>query len=128
MSTVETWGSRLRQYRVQVGLSQAELAEKVGAHPITVSKWERNVGRPRLTQLSRLANTLSIPPEELLRQRPGPEEMVDLETDPVIQAVRAWARATNRRGPQWEALSRFVEGLAFYTASTPGGGDEKVSH
>ena len=34
------WGERLRFHRKMAGLSQAELAEKIGMHPRTISDWE----------------------------------------------------------------------------------------
>lgn len=36
-------GSEVRRYRRTLGLKQTELADKLGVHPITVSRWERDV-------------------------------------------------------------------------------------
>jgi DNA-binding transcriptional regulator YiaG len=35
--------AELQQYRTKLGLSQAELSALLGAHAITVSKWERGI-------------------------------------------------------------------------------------
>ena len=48
-------GSRIRQARRAVPLSQSELAERLGAHPTSVSDWERGVNRPRIETLAAIA-------------------------------------------------------------------------
>lgn len=44
----------LRDLRRQLKLSQAELGQLVGAHPMTVSKWERGVLQPSPYQVALL--------------------------------------------------------------------------
>lgn len=39
-------GEQIRAWRDQAGLSQAELAERIGVQLITVSRWERGVSTP----------------------------------------------------------------------------------
>jgi transcriptional regulator with XRE-family HTH domain len=34
-------GSEMRGHREMLGLKQTELAERLGVHPMTVSRWER---------------------------------------------------------------------------------------
>lgn len=48
-------GSRIRQARRAVELSQSQLAEIVGAHVTSVSDWERGVNRPRIETLAAIA-------------------------------------------------------------------------
>ncbi len=38
-------GSEVRRLREALGLTQAELAEELGVHPITISRWERDKAR-----------------------------------------------------------------------------------
>ena len=40
----------LKELRKRLGVAQSELAELVGAHAMTVSKWERKVARPTAAQ------------------------------------------------------------------------------
>ena len=40
----------IRKLRDRLGLNQAEFAQLVGVHPITVSKWERNEAEPTAYQ------------------------------------------------------------------------------
>jgi transcriptional regulator with XRE-family HTH domain len=37
-------GSEMRGHREMLGLKQTELAERLGVHPMTVSRWERGIG------------------------------------------------------------------------------------
>lgn len=42
----------LRELRKRLQLSQAEFGQLIGAHPMTVSKWERGVLEPSTYQLA----------------------------------------------------------------------------
>jgi len=37
-------GAGIKQCRKALGLKQSELAERLGVHPLTVSRWERDAG------------------------------------------------------------------------------------
>jgi transcriptional regulator with XRE-family HTH domain len=37
-------GSEMRRLREKLGLKQTELAQRLGVHPMTVSRWERGIG------------------------------------------------------------------------------------
>jgi transcriptional regulator with XRE-family HTH domain len=47
-------GALVREARTLAGLSQAELAERLGTKQTVVSRWERGVDEPRLSTLARL--------------------------------------------------------------------------
>lgn len=53
-------GDRLKQLRKAAGLTQAELAEKVGSHTITVSRWETDEREPTWTNIAALAKALGV--------------------------------------------------------------------
>ena len=65
MNTYVT-GSTIRQLRENRGLTQAELAEKIGVSSKTVSKWETAKGLPDITLLQPLAQALGISVIELM--------------------------------------------------------------
>lgn len=48
--TAQAWGEELRRYRVDEGLTQVDLAERLGVHQTTVSQVERGslIPSPRL--------------------------------------------------------------------------------
>lgn len=63
---IET-ANRLLQYRKNSGLSQEELAEKIGVSRQAVSKWERSEASPDTDNLIRLAEVYGVSVDELLR-------------------------------------------------------------
>lgn len=61
-----TIGRTIRQYRKACGLTQAQLAQKVGVSIQAVSKWETGAGFPDISQIVPLARALGISTDELL--------------------------------------------------------------
>jgi transcriptional regulator with XRE-family HTH domain len=59
--------NRLLQYRKASGLSQEELAEKIGVSRQAVSKWERSEASPDTDNLILLAEVYGVTLDELLR-------------------------------------------------------------
>jgi transcriptional regulator with XRE-family HTH domain len=62
------FGLRVRQARLELGLTQRELAARSGLHPTYISSVEmgdRNIG---LLNVVRIAEALEVDPAELLRQ------------------------------------------------------------
>jgi len=57
--------NRLKERRTDLGLTQAELAEKVGVTRKTVNTVENGVFTPSATLAIKLAQALSVPVEEL---------------------------------------------------------------
>jgi len=54
-------GTRIRKARVEAGLEQAELAERIGVSPNTVWKWEAQQAAPRSALVEKLAAALGKP-------------------------------------------------------------------
>ena len=63
-----TIGERIAHARGWLGISQEELAERVGVSRDTISKWETNVFRPRRSRIGKLEKALGVD----LRDRPPP--------------------------------------------------------
>lgn len=62
----ETFGQRFQRLRKEAGLTQEEVAEKVGITPQGVSKWENDLSSPDINILVKLAGILGVSVEELL--------------------------------------------------------------
>ena len=65
MNTYVT-GNTIRQLRESRGLTQAELAERIGVSSKTISKWETAKGLPDISLLQPLAQALGISVIELM--------------------------------------------------------------
>ena len=59
---------KLYELRRASGMSQEELAEKLGVSRQAVSKWESGASDPSTTNLMALAKLFGMTPEELLRE------------------------------------------------------------
>ena len=69
------FGNYLYEMRKAAGLSQNELAEKLGVTGKAVSKWETGAAKPRTNVLRDLSALLNVPVEELLKKREGERRM-----------------------------------------------------
>ncbi len=57
----------LQKARKREKLTQAALAKKVGVHQVTIARLETGVRRPSADLLQRLAKTLKVKMEDLLK-------------------------------------------------------------
>lgn len=55
-----TIGENIQRQRKTVGMTQKQLAEKIGVATITIQQYERNVREPKFETLARIADALSI--------------------------------------------------------------------
>ena len=58
-------GEKIKQFRKQAGLTQDKFATDVGVHYQTVSKWERNLVNPDISQYDVIVKTLNVTLEDL---------------------------------------------------------------
>src|SRR5205809_1914563 len=66
----DTFGSRLKEIRKRRGLSQVELAERLGLHQSLISQYECGYLRLHGALLVRLARALDTTPDEILAGTP----------------------------------------------------------
>lgn len=67
---MEGWGRRFREARKALGVTQADVAERINADRTIVSKIEREQHFPTIPdQLNRLCQYLRVPAEEILAAR-----------------------------------------------------------
>ena len=57
---------RLRELRERLGISQEELAERVGCHANTIRRWELGYREPRSSDIQKLCEVLNCTEAELL--------------------------------------------------------------
>lgn len=62
-----TIGESIRHHRKRLGLTQLELAERIGVSVQAISKWETNTGLPDISMAVPLARALGTTTDELLQ-------------------------------------------------------------
>lgn len=81
MEQKETLGKRIAALRKEKGLTQEQLAEKVGVSAQAVSKWENDVSCPDITLLPLLADLFGVSVDELLGVKPVEPHVIILDKD-----------------------------------------------
>ena len=72
----KTLGMMIAELRKQHGMTQLELAEKMGVTDKAVSKWERDLSCPDINSIPKLAEILGVSVEELMQVKKEAEEPV----------------------------------------------------
>ena len=80
----ETMGTLIAAKRRELGMTQLELAEKMGVTDKAVSKWERDLSCPDVNSLPKLAEVFGISLDELMQIK---TESVDREKSAVSDIV-----------------------------------------
>ena len=80
---MSTFGERLRTARLDKGLKQAEVAEKLGCAATSLTNWESGKIQPSLDVLSRLCEIYEIEPLSLLGREYEYGDLVDIANKPV---------------------------------------------
>jgi transcriptional regulator with XRE-family HTH domain len=65
------FGRRLRELRIERGVSQERLGLAAGIHRTAVGKLEQGTSDPRLSTILRLARGLNLPPEAFVKELAG---------------------------------------------------------
>lgn len=61
-----TIGERIKEFRLKAGLTQSELAEKLGIPYQSIGQWERGLRSPKIETLQKIAEALGVEPWELM--------------------------------------------------------------
>ncbi len=77
------FGERVRSLRESLGMTQDELAKRMGVTRPAVSAWEAGNSKPRLAKLEALADTLDTTPFYLLEGE-GPREVESSPTSAMV--------------------------------------------
>ena len=97
-------GQLISECRRENGLTQVQLAEKIGVSNRAVSKWECGVGFPDVSILEQLADALNISVIELLH---GERENINIENDmEVPKDVQRLAQATRYLATQLRIICK----------------------
>lgn len=91
-------GSKLKDARIALGLSRADVAARLDVKPKTIENWELNAAEPSLKMVKKLSQLLEVPLVELMDEVEGIEGAVE----PVAQD-RAASRVLQARRKLQEA-------------------------
>ena len=82
----KTLGMMIAELRKEKGMTQLELAEKMGVTDKAVSKWERDLSCPDINSLANLAEILGVSVDELMQIKKDAENTTQSVED-IIQMV-----------------------------------------
>lgn len=103
---MEQFGEHLRGLRKAANVTQSELAERLNVHLQTVSKWERNLSEPDISQLGQLAEALHVSLEKLCGQLEGEETFSG-----IFHAERLGKTISEQRTQRGESQEQLAAGL-----------------
>jgi transcriptional regulator with XRE-family HTH domain len=63
---IQSIGNRISQLRKEKGITQEEMADKLGVTPQAVSKWENDISYPDILLLPKIAKMFDVTVDELL--------------------------------------------------------------
>ena len=76
-------GERIKKYREEKKMTQAEVAEVLGVKPATISKYEAETLEPNIESLKKLAELFEVSVDELLK-----EDEFDVAKINVLEVLR----------------------------------------
>ena len=89
----KTLGTMIAELRKQHGMTQLELAEKMGVTDKAVSKWERDLSCPDINSIPELAEILGVSVEDLMQVKKDAEVPVSKVAEIMEIAPKAVAMA-----------------------------------
>ena len=110
MEQNQTLGKRIAMLRKEKGLTQEQLAEKVGVSAQAVSKWENDVSCPDITLLPLLADILGVTVDELLGVKPIEPHIIILDKD---EAPKDGEKSGKKFTWEWNKHNRKWSTVAF---------------
>lgn len=114
-------GSHLAALRVNAGLSQGELAQRIGVLQQTIAFWEQSDKPPRSEVLLKLAEALGVSIETLLSEETGPVT-VKKKGGPDGKLRKVFEEASSLPRRQQEKIMEFVSAfINQYKQSSSGG-------
>ena len=126
-------GLFIRDRRLALGLTQQQLAQRVGITDKAVSKWERSVSYPDITLLRELAAALEVSVTELLAgEREEAPSPVPPEVESVVVDTVVYAETARRKNGGWRwwlfvgltagcLIAAMVVCLCFFSTSLAAG-------
>ena len=97
------FGERIYELRSKNGLTQGELAEKLGVSRQAVSKWENNSAVPDLDKLLKMRELFSVSLDEIVKGK----ETADVPTENIKRTYEASRTADSENMPEENLKAKF---------------------
>ena len=94
----ESIGNRISKYRKEKGMTQEELAAKLGVSSQAVSKWENDASCPDISLLPQLCRILGISSDELLTGEQNQVKLVPAEQRKSLDELTLRVRVNSAEG------------------------------
>ena len=83
----KTLGMMIASLRKEKGMTQLELADKMGVTDKAVSKWERDISCPDVNTIPKLAEVFEISVDELMQIRDGSQDETKKDVTSLIHMI-----------------------------------------
>ena len=104
-------GKRIRELRKRAGMTQPQLAERVGVHETTIRRWEQETDKgPDTAMIMKLAEALNVSAENLLSES---IEESNEETPLVRSLVYEWGGKNRVVFPNTPETRTLIERLVL---------------
>lgn len=108
----EKTGKLIRTVRMELGITQKELAEQIHVSSAAVSKWENGHGFPDISSLERLADVLKLSITELIQGKKIEKE--EQKDDTVVkEIIQMSEKEIKKKEEQQKRLFSFFIGFLF---------------
>ena len=104
------FGRRMATLRRQKGLSQTELAQRLGTTQKTVDYYERRTLNPTLDVIQKVADALEVPPAQLIGDNNGSMK-ISLKTGPTSKLQKIFEDVARLPRRQQEKIVEVVSAL-----------------
>lgn len=94
----ESIGNRISKYRKDKGMTQEELAVKLGVSSQAVSKWENDASCPDISLLPQLCRTLGISTDELLTGNNNEVKLIPVEQRKSLDELTLRVKVNSAQG------------------------------
>ena len=92
-----TLADRIKELREQLGITQSELARRVGLTRSSINGWEMGLAVPSTATIVELAKTFSVTTDYLLGMTESKTLMVDKLSDKEVSAIMAIMECLNEK-------------------------------
>lgn len=98
-------GEVLKKARIDAGMTQAELAQRLGVTPQTVSQYERGIKNPKIETLRKFADALGVTPGYLLYGDTDPVQRSLFDAEDTAKALKGELQKSLETGKITPALT-----------------------